>query len=130
MLGDGVDADVTGAASVGTLPYSSADGMVASSVVAKTSPGFFIHRRGMKWITPPQVRQSVRSARHAPTECERARDPRLANRPTRAGRSAGVNSSAEALNSSRDPKRKPRNTLVSSVPRTLGRGSRVGTPAR
>ena len=40
MIGDSVDAEFTGAASVGILSHSSADGMMASSVVAKTSPGF------------------------------------------------------------------------------------------
>lgn len=129
MIGDSVDADVTGAASVGILPYSSADGMMASSIVAKTAPGFFIHRREMTWITPPQGgvelgRRVMRRPRWS------ARDPRLANRPTRPGRSAGANSSAEASSSSIDHKRKPRNTLVSPVPRTLDRGSRAGTPAR
>ena len=73
MIGDSVDADVTGAASVDILPYSSADGMMASSVVAKTSPGFFIHRREMTWITPPQERRRALSAGHAPTQMERAR---------------------------------------------------------
>ncbi len=47
--------------------------VMASSVVAKTSPGFFIHRREMTWITPPQERRRARSAGHAPTQMERAR---------------------------------------------------------
>lgn len=73
MIGDSVDADVTGAASVDILPYSSADSIMASSVVVKISPGFFIHRREMTWITPPQGRRRARSAGHAPTQMERMR---------------------------------------------------------